>query len=102
MKVVRMTYYAKSWCSRKLIEAFKAYPEYGLPDPPHGWRIYSESTFSPWDVVIHEVDFESLEECDAFLKELWAAPRIREYLDLHSDLIDRGGGAEFWNVEHFG
>ena len=101
MKVVRWTWHAKKNCSRELIEAIKSYPEYGLPSPPHGGRFYSNTTLGPWDVVIQEADIESLAEYDAWMKESFAAPRLQEWIDLRSDLLDRGGGGEIWNVEKF-
>ena len=101
MIVVRWTHNVKPSCSGKLVKAIKSYPEYGLPDLPHGWRIYSPSPLGPWEVVTWEVDFESLTEYDAWLKELVAAPRFGEWHDLERDLVDRGGGGEVWNMEKF-
>jgi hypothetical protein len=101
MKVVRWTHHAKVQCSSELVKAIKSYPEYGLPKLPHGARVYSHSTLSPWQVVIFEVEFESLAEYAAWEEELWAAPRVHEWTDQLYSLKERGGGGEFWNVEQF-
>ena len=102
MIVVRWTFHAKSHCTDELVESITSQPEYGLPEPPHGWRVYWHSPLGPWNVVTWEVEFESLPEYEAWLKEFMSAPRFGEWYDLRRNLVDRGGGGEVWNAEQFG
>ena len=86
----------KDGCTNELVEWFKSWPEYGLPIPPHGWRVYSHSQFSPWDVVVNEIGFESLAEHETWWKEYWAAPRVREDMDRMAEIAERG---DLWTME---
>ena len=100
MLVMRYTLYAKANCAAEIVKLHKSMPDYGLPRPPHGERMYSGADFSPWDVVIYEVDFESLDEYQAYMGELSSAPRVSEWLDKSRELTERGGRGELWTVEH--
>ena len=100
MLVMRYTLPVKQGRETELVELIKSMPDYGLPPAPHGERIYSGADFSPWDVVVYEADFESLDEYQAHMKEWFSAPRSREWLDKSRELGERGGGAELWTVEH--
>jgi hypothetical protein len=84
-----------------LAEAIKSQTEYELPKPPHGWRVYRPHTLGPWYVVIWEMEFENVTEYDAWFKELVAAPRLREWIDLRRGLVADKGGGEVWTVESF-
>ena len=101
MIVVRWTHHAKHGCTNELAKAIMSYPEYGLPKLPHGARVYTGSTEGPWDVVIWEVAFDSHVQYAAFLAEVWAAPRIGEFLASWGSFKERGGGGQIWNVEQF-
>jgi len=97
MQVIRFALQAKNGCTNELVEWVKSWPDYGLPIPPHGWRVYWHTQFSPWDVVVNEI--ESLAEHEAWWKEWWAAPRAPEVAEKLGELTERGGGGEFWAVE---
>ena len=98
---MRYTLDVKTGCTEKLVELHKSRAdEYGVPRPPHGERIYSGGDVSPWDVVIYEAEFESLTEYRAHMKETFAAPRMREWLDRVNELTLRGRRGELWTVEH--
>ena len=101
MIAVRWTFNAKDKCTAELAEAIKTWPEYGLPKAPHGWRVYLHSPLGPWGVVIWELVFENLAEYAAWIKEFWAAPRVKEFMDLQNNFTARGGGGEVWTMEQF-
>jgi hypothetical protein len=100
MLVMRYTLYAKANCEAEIAKLHRSMPDYGLPRAPHGQRIYSGGDFSPWDVVIYEVDFESLDEYQAYMKEWSSAPRASEWMDKARESVERGGRGELWTVEH--
>jgi len=98
MLVMRMTEQAKQGCTSKLVEFFESWPD-DAPAPPHGWRIYWPTQFSPWNEVIFEAEFESLAEHEAWWKEFWASPRSGEWLEKKRELTERGGHGELWSVK---
>ena len=102
MKAFRWTWHAKKSCTDELVEAIKSWPEYGLPKPPHSWRVYWHSALSPWDVVVWEVEFADMAEYQAWIDEFYASPRVGEFYERRRGLTDRGGGGDVWNVEQFG
>ena len=99
MYVIRFTYPVKIGRRNDLIELFKSMPEYGLPSPPHGWRIYRDTHLSPYNEVTNEMEFESMTEFEAWWEECWAAPRAREVFDKMMETVERGGGGELRRVE---
>ena len=101
MIAVRWTLPATNRGTHELAEAIKTWPEYGLPKAPHGWRVYLHSPLGPWGVVIWELVFENLAEYAAWSKEFWAAPRVKEFMDLQNNFTARGGGGEVWTMEQF-
>jgi hypothetical protein len=84
---------------KELVELTKAMPDYGVPPPPHGVRVYSGGAFSDWDVVIYETEYENWEEYHAYMKEFYASSQGLEWLEEHRKHIERGGHGEQWTVD---
>ena len=99
MIVVRFTIKAKQGCTSNVVEWLKSLPDYGHPRSPHGERVYWSGPFSEWNVVIHEMTFENLDEYEAYFKEVYALPRIGEAIDKLLEFTESGGGSEAWNME---
>ena len=102
MIVVRITWPVKRGAEQKAVELIKSLPDYEIPRPPHGERIYWEY-LSPMCEVIHEMQFENVAEWDALVKEMTAAPRFGEVWSKFAELLLPGGGdTEVWNVVALG
>ena len=104
MLVQRNIENAKTGRVGEYAELLKAIPDYG-PAPPRRWRVYRAASFAPWDAVVFEIEFESMEERSAWWKS-WshqdATPSQREWYDRRKELVDGGSKAELWRVDSFG
>ena len=98
MFVMRMIEQVKKGCTNELFEFFESWSEYA-PVPPHGWRIYQPTQFSPWDVVVMEAEFESLAEHETWWEKFWASPGAANWMERRRELTERGGHGELWRVK---
>jgi len=55
--------------------------------------------FGPSDVVVFDLEFESLEACRKMWEEWFASPEGDRYMEKFTTLVESGGSTEFWNVE---
>ena len=72
--------------------------EYGLPETPHGMRMYRPHV-SSYDQLIIEVEFEDLAQHVAYWKAWFASPRADEWSERWLALRALGVGEEILNVE---
>ena len=98
MLVNRMTFNTKVGRTGELVELIKSGVDFGLPTPPRAWRVYWPN-ISPYDVVIAEVEFQSLEEHAVYWEKWRTSPQVGEFLDKMQQLTERGGTDEVWHVE---
>ena len=99
MLAIRIILKVKPGCAKKVVEWIKSLPEYGHPRSPHGERVYWKGPFSPRQVVIHELTFESLAEYESYTKEVRALPRIGEAIKKLGDLVESSDPNEAWSME---
>ena len=99
MIVVRFTIKAKQGCTGKVVEWLKSLPEMGHPRSPHGERVYYPGPFSEWNVVLHEMTFENLQEYEAYFEKVYALPQLGERVDKLREITESGGSSEAWNME---
>ena len=101
MLVVRFTVPVKAGGEKAFVEWIRSRSVHGIPRPPLGERVYWYK-FAPWCEVIHEIEFESLAEYEAYGEDQEAAPGYRDWVGKVGEFLVRGGRSEVWNVEQFG
>jgi len=98
MIVNRMVFNFKPGKVMEAVELVKAGGDYGLPEPPHGLRIYWPN-ISSYDQVVIEVEFENLAEHEEYWRTWWSSPRSEEWVEKWMELREAGSGEEIWNLE---
>ena len=76
----------------------RAGPDYGLPETPHGMRMYRPNV-SSYDQLIIEVEFEDLAQHAAYWEAWFASPRADEWSEKWQALRAPGVGEEILNLE---
>ena len=64
---------------------------------PHARRVYVPK-IAPHDTLALEIEFQNLEELEAYWAALPASPGFPEFLEKWFDLRDRGGTNEIWTL----
>jgi hypothetical protein len=99
MFVMRFTHTAKQGRTRELAEHLKSFADYGIPRPPHGWRVYQSTHLGRWGVVIQEIEFENLAQFEDYMSKRNAAPRFGEAYARYLEFAEPSGSGELWRVE---
>jgi hypothetical protein len=95
MIVERFTWHVKPGHQQEFVELVKGERErIGKAEV----RIYVPF-YGPHNVVIGELEFETLEDQDGFWQEWWQAPEAQTYMEALSQLQDAGGSHELWILE---
>ena len=94
MLVNRRTFKIKRGCSGEAVELVKAEAKRHVA--PHAFRLYVPR-FGPFDVLILEWEFESLEEHERFWAE-WRAPEAATFLEKWFTLTEAGETNEIWDL----
>ena len=55
--------------------------------------------FGPYDVIVFDFEFESLEAYQKFWDEWFASPEGDRFMEKYNTLVESGGSNELWNVE---
>ena len=99
MLTLRRTFPAKMWQENQLAEVIKQYAElmHEQITPDFTYRIYTFK-IGPVNTVAWEADFESLQQGEEAAAAMLNNPDIVDLLKQMSDLTERGGTSEVWNL----
>ena len=94
MIVERLTFKVKVGCRAKFIELTKAVvEEAGMTSRVFSYR------FGPHDIVISDLEFESMEDHRKFWDDLdWSQPKAAEWYKKEADLTESGQTNELLNL----
>ena len=69
-----------------------------LYNPPHARRIY-QPYIATYNIIALEMEFESLEECERYLKEAYAVPGAIALAEEADNLREAVATCEIWKLE---
>lgn len=96
MIIERKTYRTKHFSEQAVAEFIRQV--WNQIEFPHASRI-SRPIVGPYNVVYHEMEFESIAERQAFWAAFFARPEMPEWMDRWKELVETGGGTELWTLE---
>jgi hypothetical protein len=94
MFINRRTNKVKPWAMDELVKLTKAeFERIGSKG-----KIYTPY-IGPYDVIVFDFEYESLEAYQSSWEEWFASPEADEFLKKFNTLVESGGSNELWYVE---
>ena len=96
MFIDRRVFPVKMGCMEEAVALVKGAIE-GNKSYKHGYRIYTPE-IGPFDVLVVEWEYESLEEQQRVWAAWFARPDTPTFAEKWNKVVERGGGSEIWNL----